>query len=111
MHPRGDNRKHEACVFVLFEIINVLLLFQVYGAAVMFYEEFDQDKLTETQKQLLGLIDENPSDFKIVQKKSVHHNKCICLLSRWPFFDTFRKFLLYIYRIAICGPHPVPIER
>ena len=77
----------------------------------MFYEEYDQDRLTDTQKQLLGLIDENPSDYKVVQKKSVHHNKCICLLSRWPFFDTFRKFLLYIYRIAICGPHPVPIER
>ncbi len=74
----------------------------------MFYEEFEQSKLTANQKHLLGVSDEQNSDSKC---KSVHHNKCICLLSRWPFFDTFRKFLLYIYRIAICGPHPVPIER
>ena len=57
----------------LFKVVHVaLLFFQVYGAAVMFYEEYDQDSLTDTQKQLLGLVDENPSDYKIVQKKSVH---------------------------------------
>ena len=75
----------------------------------MFYEEFKQENLDENQKLLLGLSKEN--DDKSAKAKTVHHNKCICLLSRWPFFDTFRKFLLYIYRIAICGPHPVPIER
>ncbi len=76
----------------------------------MFYEEFDQEKLTEAQKEQLGLTVGSPPDPNPVEK-SVHQNKCICLLSRWPFFDTFRKFLLYIYRIAICGPHPVPLER
>ncbi len=77
----------------------------------MFYEESDQNLLKKSQKQLLGLSEEGEDDQKPSRLKSVHQNKCICLLSRWPFFDTFRKFLLYIYRIAISGPHPVPIER
>lgn len=40
-----------------------------------------------------------------------HTNKCICLLSHWPFFDTFEKFLLFLYNMACEGPHAVPIER
>lgn len=38
-------------------------------------------------------------------------NKCICLLSHWPFFDTFEKFLRFLYELSTTGPHSVPIER
>lgn len=88
---------------------------QVYGAAIMFYEEYDDNKLTEQQKTQLGLHPE-PTDVSTEEvdetlRKTVHHNKCICLLSRWPFFDAFKKFLQYLYRLSISGPHIVPIER
>lgn len=83
---------------------------KVYGAAVTFYEEFEEEKLTDLQMRHLGLKNKHIREqYRIL--KTVHSNKSICLLSHWPFFDAFRKFLTYLYRISITGPHPVPIER
>ncbi|XP_063045135.1 C-myc promoter-binding protein-like isoform X3 [Engraulis encrasicolus] len=45
------------------------------------------------------------------QPRTVHTNKSICLLSHWPFFDAFRKFLTFLYRYSISGPHALPIEK
>lgn len=43
---------------------------------------------------------------------TVNVNKCICLLSHWPFFDTFERFLEFLYRLSVSPtPHTVPIER
>lgn len=36
--------------------------------------------------------------------------KCLVVISHYPFFDLWRKFLLQIYRIALVGA-PLPIER
>ena len=105
----------------------------MYGAAVKFYEDFDESKLPHTEKEQLELImspqldaapntvpspsittgayNEPPTRRAKYGPKSVHHNKCICLVSRGPFFNTFKTFLHYLYRISISGPHPVPIER
>ncbi|XP_074649748.1 C-myc promoter-binding protein-like [Tubulanus polymorphus] len=80
---------------------------KVYGAAVTFYEEYEQDKLTDLQQRLLGLKEPKSSS----KQHSVHVNKSICLLSHWPFFDEFKMFLSYLYRISIIGPHNVPMER
>ena len=75
----------------------------------MFFEEFSRSELSDSQSRQLGLCS-SPPDPEAAEK-TVHRNKCICLLSRWPFFDTYRKFLSYLYRISISGPHAVPIER
>ncbi|KAL4227448.1 DENN domain-containing protein 4B [Mactra antiquata] len=83
---------------------------KVYGAAITFYEEFPEDKLTDLQMRHLGLKNKHIREqYRIM--KTVHSNKSICLLSHWPFFDAFRKLLGYLYRISITGPHSVPIER
>ena len=85
-------------------------LLQVYGAAVTFYEEFPEEKLTDLQMRHLGLKNKHIREqYRIM--KTVHYNKSICLLSHWPFFDAFRKLLSYLYRISITGPHTVPLER
>uniref|UniRef100_A0A672GYE3 DENN domain containing 4A n=1 Tax=Salarias fasciatus TaxID=181472 RepID=A0A672GYE3_SALFA len=75
---------------------------KVYGAAIQFYEPFPLECLTDQQLSQLGLAAET---------RSVHTNKCICLLSHWPFFDAFRKFLTFLYRYSISGPHALPIEK
>ncbi|XP_053405869.1 C-myc promoter-binding protein-like isoform X2 [Mercenaria mercenaria] len=83
---------------------------KVYGAAITFYEEFPEDKLTDLQMRHLGLKNKHIREqYRIM--KTVHSNKSICLLSHWPFFDAFKKLLSYLYRISITGPHIVPIER
>ena len=38
-------------------------------------------------------------------------SKCICLLSQWPFFDAFEKFLFFIYKRLLMGPFDIPLER
>ncbi|KDR07911.1 C-myc promoter-binding protein [Zootermopsis nevadensis] len=79
---------------------------KVYGSAVTFYERVPAACLTAEQCCELQ-INQSVDD----EKKTVNINKCICLLSHWPFFDTFEKFLLFLYEMACSGPHTVPIER
>ncbi|XP_063151098.1 DENN domain-containing protein 4C isoform X2 [Candoia aspera] len=82
---------------------------KVYGAAIQFYEPYAQDLLTEKQHMQLGLL--TAVERKVVTTKSINANKCICLLSHWPFFEAFRKFLMFIYKLSVSGPHPLPIEK
>ncbi|DAA26964.1 TPA: DENN/MADD domain containing 4C-like [Bos taurus] len=81
---------------------------KVYGAAIQFYEPYSRELLTEKQLMHLGLL--TPVERKMVSK-SINSNKCICLLSHWPFFEAFRKFLMFIYKLSVSGPHPLPIEK
>ncbi|XP_066897533.1 DENN domain-containing protein 4C isoform X6 [Kogia breviceps] len=81
---------------------------KVYGAAIQFYESYSRELLTEKQLMQLGLL--TPVERKMVSK-SINSNKCICLLSHWPFFEAFRKFLMFIYKLSVSGPHPLPIEK
>uniref|UniRef100_A0ABI7YI60 DENN domain containing 4C n=1 Tax=Felis catus TaxID=9685 RepID=A0ABI7YI60_FELCA len=81
---------------------------KVYGAAIQFYEPYSRELLTEKQLMQLGLL--TPVERKVVSK-SINSNKCICLLSHWPFFEAFRKFLMFIYKLSVSGPHPLPIEK
>lgn len=48
------------------------------------------DKLNEQQKELLEWTDDSPKD------NSLHVNKAICLLSPYPFGDTFEKWLQFL---------------
>ncbi|KAJ1218481.1 hypothetical protein NDU88_006060 [Pleurodeles waltl] len=82
---------------------------KVYGAAIQFYEVYPRDYLTEKQQIQLGLL--TAVEKKLVTTKTINSNKCICLLSHWPFFETFRKFLMFIYKLSVSGPHPLPIEK
>ncbi|XP_073979172.1 DENN domain-containing protein Crag isoform X2 [Rhodnius prolixus] len=81
---------------------------KLYGSAVTFYEPYSRNKLTEEQKIALGYSenDETKDDW------TFNINKCICLLSRWPFFDTYERFLNFLYEMSTSPiSHPVPIER
>uniref|UniRef100_H2UR89 DENN domain containing 4A n=1 Tax=Takifugu rubripes TaxID=31033 RepID=H2UR89_TAKRU len=79
---------------------------KVYGAAIQFYETFPPECLNDQQRSQLT-ADSNSA----ATQCSVYTNKCICLLSHWPFFDAFRKFLTFLYRYSISGPHVQPIEK
>ncbi|XP_059580661.1 DENN domain-containing protein 4C isoform X6 [Alligator mississippiensis] len=82
---------------------------KVYGAAIQFYEPCSRELLTEKQQLQLSLL--TAVERKVVTAKSINSNKCICLLSHWPFFEAFRKFLMFIYKLSVSGPHPLPIEK
>lgn len=80
---------------------------KVYGSAVTFYESYPYSELTETQMELLGWranVSQNTH--------SVHVVKSVCLLSRWPFSDTFERWLLYILEMSWSKqPLNIPVER
>ena len=78
---------------------------KVYGAAVAFYEPFPHDRLTPEQREALRL------DEHFGRRNNVHTNRSICLMSRWPFFEIFDRFLKYLHVLVNSGPHAVPIER
>lgn len=99
---------------------------KIYGSALSFYEPFDESLLTEDQKSRLGLVtrpaseddpnhddDDNSNDHDI----SGHNNqatfaiKSICILSRWPFFVCFEKFMQFLHKLVFnpnyCTNNPV----
>lgn len=35
----------------------------------------------------------------------------ICIISKYPFFNAFKRFLFYLHRMSLSGVHTVPVER
>ncbi|KFO92717.1 C-myc promoter-binding protein, partial [Buceros rhinoceros silvestris] len=103
-----SNSKYPLPVFSTF-VLTGASAEKVYGAAIQFYELYPEENLTEKQKSQLGLA--VAAEGKSDTCRTVQTNKCICLLSHWPFFDAFKKFLTFLYRYSISGPHVLPIEK
>jgi hypothetical protein len=79
----------------------------IYGGGVTFFEEFDTAMMTKEVTQLIAQQQVVHPDSRVVPQT----NRCICLLSRFPFFEAFRKFLLSLYRLTVSGAQNIPIER
>lgn len=60
--------------------------------------------LTNEQREMLDWNDETKSN------NSLHVNKAICLLSHYPFGDTFEKWLQYLH-VCIDTFRPIPFSR
>ena len=43
--------------------------------------------------------------------QSLNISKSICILSHWPFFDTFERFLVFLHGLVNRQPQNVPIEK
>ena len=83
------NTKPSLCTFVL----NVTgddgcTIEKVYGASIIFYESYNDSRINGEQ----ALVLEYSSD-----KKTLHSNKCLMLLSRHPLFDSLKEFLMFLY--------------
>ncbi|TKS73503.1 DENN domain-containing protein 4C [Collichthys lucidus] len=100
---KGETPPHTFC-----KVDKNLNSSMVYGAAIQFYEPYSEENLSERQRSQLGLPS---SDLGADGTRSVYSNKSICLLSHWPFFQSFRSFLTFLYRYSISGPHALPIEK
>lgn len=55
---------------------------------------------------LLSVVDRRP-----ITSRSLQVKKSICVLSHWPFFTVFQKFLTFIYRYSVSGAHVLPLEK
>uniref|UniRef100_A0A3B3QN14 DENN/MADD domain containing 4C n=1 Tax=Paramormyrops kingsleyae TaxID=1676925 RepID=A0A3B3QN14_9TELE len=103
----APNTRYPKPVFSTF-VLTVSSGEKVYGAAVQFYEPYSIELLGDKQKVQLGLL--TAIDKRLMPNRTVNTNKCICLLSHWPFFEAFRGFLMFLYN-TVSGPHPLPIEK
>lgn len=69
-----------------------VIMEKVYGSNITFYEDFSEEKLIDEQCLLLNYP--KKSDLKT---RSLHSNKSLIVLSRQPFFETFKKFLVFLF--------------
>ncbi|XP_012273297.1 DENN domain-containing protein 4C isoform X2 [Orussus abietinus] len=60
-------------------------------------------KLNSVQLEKLQYTDSN--------SQSLNISKSICILSHWPFFETFEKFLVFLHSMINGKPQNVPIEK
>ncbi|PAV58665.1 hypothetical protein WR25_10047 [Diploscapter pachys] len=105
--------------FVLTDVVGNKL----YGSSVSFYEKYEHE-LTEEQKELLNLtgneaedrggavVDDSGSNIDPTDEITFYTNISICLISRFPYFNSFKRFLFFLHRMSSNrGSHSVPIER
>ncbi|XP_058824801.1 DENN domain-containing protein Crag isoform X2 [Topomyia yanbarensis] len=107
--PGGDGKQKRKAIQPIFSTFVLTVndgTYKVYGSALTFYEDFNERHLNDQQRELLEWTSESH------KTHSLHVNKSICLLSRWPFGDIFEKWLQFLHEISILNqPIPVPIER
>uniref|UniRef100_H3CIK0 DENN domain containing 4B n=1 Tax=Tetraodon nigroviridis TaxID=99883 RepID=H3CIK0_TETNG len=102
------NTKYQLPVFSTF-VLTSASGDKVYGGAIQFYESFQQELLSEQQRVRLGLL--SVVDRRPVGSRSLQVKKSICVLSHWPFFSVFQKFLTFIYRYSVSGAQVLPLEK
>lgn len=109
-NPNGSPKKKRRAIAPIFSTFVLTAndgTYKVYGSALTFYENFNERYLTEQQKEFFEW--DNPD---IRHSHSLHVNKSICILSNYPFGDTFENWLMYVQMMASCNqPLTVPIER
>uniref|UniRef100_A0A182IYU6 UDENN domain-containing protein n=1 Tax=Anopheles atroparvus TaxID=41427 RepID=A0A182IYU6_ANOAO len=107
--PGGDGKMKRKPIQPIFSTFVLTVndgTYKVYGSALTFYEDFDESKLNDQQREMLEWCSDSH------KTHSLHVNKSICLLSRWPFGDTFEKWLQFLHQLSIYNEKlPVPIER
>lgn len=81
---------------------------KVYGAAITFYESYSEQRLTAEELRALHYDEQEDKE-----AKSLHSIKSICILSRWPFFETFERYLLFLHKTllsSVANPSKISIE-
>jgi hypothetical protein len=68
----------------------------------------DEDGYGLSEDQKIGL---QLRKYRRPSERKIFTNKCICVLSRWPFFEAFERFLFFLHKRQLMGPHDLPLER
>lgn len=82
---------------------------KIYASLLNFYETTTPDELTRGELKHLRYIEDDlaeEEDVPVNEEKSLHRIKSICLLSRWPFFDQFKRFLTFLCKTFCASSIP-----
>eukprot|EP00466_Bigelowiella_natans_P011066 jgi/Bigna1/83163/fgenesh1_pg.103_\ len=110
----GENPPLPKCTTFVLTMVSGMRL---YGVCINFHELLRKDKLKSIKKEATIKNKDNwrRLTFK-VQSSSVEQNlqvwlpKTVCLVSYWPFYDTFATFLVELWRLTL-GSSRLPPER
>jgi hypothetical protein len=82
---------------------------RLVGSCLTVYE-----KLNKVQREsFLKLCHDSPETMMAhpdVDSMRLYVPRCLCVISQWPFVESFRKFLCHVYRLSLT-PSNIPIER
>lgn len=82
---------------------------RLVGSCLTFYEKLNSIQRTH----FLALCHDSPETMDLhpnIDDMRLYIPRCLCLISQWPFVESFRKFLCHIYRLSLT-PSSIPIER
>ncbi|KAI2797635.1 DENN domain-containing protein 4B [Blomia tropicalis] len=72
---------------------------KVYASLLNFYEMIMPDELSLEELKYLSYVNEDVDESSPImesESKSLQRIKSICILSHWPFFDQFKRFLTFL---------------
>lgn len=81
---------------------------KLYGSTLNFYETISSDELTADELKQLNYIETSLEEdteewheamIEAKTNKTLQRAKSIGILSRWPFFDQFKRFLAFLHRL------------
>ncbi|VDN04276.1 unnamed protein product [Thelazia callipaeda] len=92
---------------------------KLYGSSVTFYEPYRKPLSLEQMEKLelvtemvtCGTVEDASNTNDPAEQMTFHSNMSICIISRYPFFNAFKRFLYYLHRMSLSGTHSVPLER
>ena len=82
-----------------------------YGISIIFYERISPMDILNMCEYLNTFRKELNYNEITTMPGAVYSPKAICLLSHWPFYKQFSKYLQTLYRITKTPSVPIPIER
>lgn len=83
---------------------------RMYAITVTFYDRLADADAQQIQCSLDSIYVDGFKPEWPVNAKNLYHSKSVCILSYYPFFQSFRECLKEIYRLANSGGK-IPIER
>ncbi|KAM3726363.1 DENN domain-containing protein 4C [Dirofilaria immitis] len=92
---------------------------KLYGSSVTFYEPYTKPLSMEQMEKLelmnetvtRGMVEDASNTNDPAEQMTFHSNMSICIISKYPFFNAFKRFLFYLHRMSLSGAHTVPVER
>eukprot|EP01084_Bolivina_argentea_P133541 235666_1 len=82
-----------------------------YGVALVFWERISPMDILNMCETLNTFRKEYEYNEVTNMPGAVYAPKAICLISHWPFFAQFSKYLQTLYRITKTPSAPIPVER
>jgi DENN domain-containing protein 5 len=85
-----------------------------YGVCLKFWERISTADMvnlaTDFETHSTELTGMTPAKHTELYSQTIYEPRVICIMSQWPFFDTYTLYVKTLYRVIQCAP-PVHIEK